>query len=102
MPPRANRHERNNFWGVLEDVHLDPVQVPMLEALRRIGEPLSAIGLVDVLDGHLTMWDAKYHLEALEKAGVVEPAPHDEAGKPASDFNLPYRLGTAAGANDRS
>jgi hypothetical protein len=70
----------------------DPIQVPMLEALRRIGAPLSAIELVNVLDGYLTMWEAKDHLEALQKDGVVEPASPDELNGPIGEFDLPYRL----------
>jgi len=99
MPSRANRRESDDLWDALEEVDLDPVQVAMLEALRWIGVPLSAIGLVDVLDGYLTMWEAQYHLEVLQKAGVVELVSADELGEPSSDFDLPHRLSIAAGAN---
>jgi hypothetical protein len=72
----------------------------MLEALRWVGVPLSAIEVVNVLDGYLTMWEAKYHFEILQKTGVVEPISDDESGGPVSDFDLPYRLSTAVGGND--
>jgi hypothetical protein len=92
MPAKGDRQSgEDELWDSLEDP-LDPIQVPILEALRRIGAPLSAIELVNVLDGYLTMWDAKDHLEALQKDGVVEPAPPDESSGPIGEFDLPYRL----------
>ncbi len=84
--------EDEDFWDALED-RLDPIQVPMLEALRRIGEPLSAICIVDVLDGYLSMWEAADHLEALQELDIVEPASGDKSRR---DFNAPYRLRTGA------
>jgi hypothetical protein len=98
VTPRDDRHE-SDFWDALEDVNLDPVQVPMLEALRRIGAPLSAFELVNVLDGYLTMWEAKYHLEVLWKAGVVGTSA-DEWSESMSDFDLPYHLNSAVSGND--
>jgi hypothetical protein len=91
--------EADDFWDAVGD-HLDPIQVPMLEALWRIGEPLSAVGMVDVLDGHLSMWEAADHLEVMRALGTVEPTSADQPGKEASDFEAPYRLKTAAGGND--
>ena len=63
----------------------------MLEALWRIGEPLSAIRMVDVLDGYLSMWEAVDHLEALQELDIVEPASGDRS---SGDFDVPYRLKT--------
>jgi hypothetical protein len=99
-PRGSRRKSKDGFWGSLGDSALDPVQVPMLEALRWIDEPLSAIGLVDVLDGYLTMWEAKYHLEGLETASMVKPTSADGSSEPVSDFDLPYRLSTAVSDND--
>lgn len=92
--------EGDDFWDALGDHALDPIRVPILEALWRIGEPLSAIGLVDVLDGFLTTWEANHHLQVLETLGVVEPTSADQPGKQASAFDVPYRLKTAASGND--
>lgn len=64
----------------------------MLEALWWIGEPLSAIELVDVLDGYLTMWEAKDHLEVLKGLEVVEPTSASQSDKQASDFRVPYSI----------
>jgi hypothetical protein len=91
--------EGDDFWDALGDHALDPIQVPMLEALRRIGQPLSAIRMVDVLDGDLSMWEAADHLEALRTLGIVEPTSDDQPGREASDFDVPYRLKTAASGN---
>lgn len=90
----------DDSWDALEDRALDPIQVPMLEALRRIGEPLSAIDMVDVLDGYLSMWETADRLEDLLALGIVEPTSTDQPGKHASDFYVPYRLKTAASGND--
>ncbi|HEX6687233.1 MAG TPA: hypothetical protein VF085_01045 [Solirubrobacterales bacterium] len=38
------------FWAALPEKTLHPLRVPILEAFRWIGEPLSAVGIVDVLD----------------------------------------------------
>ncbi len=82
------------FWSTVPEKALHPVRVPMLEALWRIGESLSAIELVDVLDGLLSMWEAAHHLRVLETLDVVEPDPAD-TGRGISRYGLfgvPHRL----------
>ncbi len=83
--------EGDDFWDALGDHDLDPIQVPMLEALRRIDEPLSAIRMVDVLDGYLSMWEAADHLESLWTLAVVEPTSTEPPGKQNGGFDVPYR-----------
>ncbi|HET7054039.1 MAG TPA: hypothetical protein VFI09_09020 [Solirubrobacterales bacterium] len=87
------------FWASVPKKADHPSRVPILEVFRWIGEPLSAIGLVDVLDGrHITMWEAVHHLRVLEAFDVVEPVPA-EAGQATSRreaFDVPYRLKAAA------
>lgn len=80
------------FWSGLPDKALHPHRVPMLEALRWIGEPLSAIALVDVLDGHLTMWETGHHLGVLDSLGVAEPVDADGRRSRSDVFHVPYRL----------
>jgi hypothetical protein len=82
------------FWLSLPEKALHPVRVPIVDALWWIGEPLSAVLLVDVLDGILTMWETAHHLRVLEALDVVEPAPGDTGdGTSKRDlFDLPYRL----------
>jgi hypothetical protein len=81
-------------WSTLTEEALHPVRVPVIEALWRIGEPLSAIALVDVFDGFLSMWEAAYHLRVLGELHVAEPSPVDiDGGVSREDlFNVPYRL----------
>lgn len=81
------------FWATVPEKALHPVRMPMLEALWRIGESLSAIELVDVLDGFLSMWEAAHHLRVLEALNVLEPDPTDPGrGAPRHDlFDVPYR-----------
>lgn len=83
-----------DFWSSVPEKALHPVRVPVVEALRWVGEPLSAIALVDVLDGSLTMWEAAHHLRVLDELGVVEPSPLDTcSGVSREDlFDVPYRL----------
>jgi hypothetical protein len=82
------------FWATLPQKVPHPVRVPIIEALWWIGEPLSAIALVDVLDGFLSMWEAAYHLRVLDVLKVVEPSSVDtDSGASGEDrFDLPYRL----------
>jgi hypothetical protein len=83
-----------DFWSTLPAKVLHPVRVPMVEALRCIGEPLSAVELVDVLDGFLSMWEAMHHLVVLETLDVVERASADPGGRTPrhGPYGAPYRL----------
>lgn len=82
------------FWSTLPEKVLHPVRVPIIEALWWVGEPLSAIALVDVLDGFLSMWEAAHHLRVLEALDVTEPSSVDtDSGASGENrFDLPYRL----------
>ena len=85
--------EGEEFWSAVPEKAHHPVRVPMLEALRWIGEPLSAIGFVDVLDGLLSMWEVAHHLQVLETLEVVEPASVSSPDKrKESGFEVAYRL----------
>jgi len=80
-------------WAGLPGNVDHPYRVAIIEALLWIGEPLSAIGVVDVLDGYMSMWSAVAHLEALERLGVVERAPGTVVAQAGEDrFDIPYRL----------
>lgn len=83
-----------DFWSTLPEKVRHPVREPIIEALWRIGEPLSAIALVDVLDGFLSMWEAAHHLRVLDALDVAEPSPVDtDRGASRNDlFDVPYRL----------
>lgn len=82
-----------DFWSSVPAKAEHPRRIPMLEAFRCIAEPLSAVGLVDVLDGDITMWEAAHHLGSLEALGVVKPCPADKDPLARRDeFDLPYRL----------
>ncbi len=78
------------FWSTLPEKVQHPVRVPIVEALWRIGEPLSAIELVDLFDGHISMWEAAYHLGVLEELDVVEPL--DNGASRNDLLDLPHRL----------
>lgn len=78
------------FWSTLPEKVLHPVRVPIIEALWWIAEPLSAIALVDLFDGLLSMWEAAHHLRVLEELKVVEPL--DDGVSRSDLLDLPYRL----------
>lgn len=87
------------FWSSLPEKAEHPLRIPILEAFRWIAEPLSAIGLVDVLDGHITMWEAAHHLRILDALEVVEPFSAGQDPLARRDaLDLPYCLmGSNAG-----
>lgn len=80
------------FWLTLPERAFHPHRVPILEAFRWVAEPLSAIGLVDLLDGHITMWEAMHHLRALAELEVVKPEPVGEDWSSRNIFYDLYRL----------
>jgi hypothetical protein len=81
------------FWVALPEKAVHPLRDPILEAFRWVAEPLSAIDLVNVLDGYITMWEAAHHLEFLDALEVVEPYPAGRDPLARRDvFDLPYRL----------
>jgi hypothetical protein len=81
----------------IPDKAVHPRRVPMLEAFWWIGEPLSALDIVDVLEGGLSMWEAAHHLAALEALGVVESLPTERRSgqKRDDDLDVPFRLKVA-------
>lgn len=89
-----SEHAFEQFWAAMPKKAEHPSRVPMLEAFRWIGEPLSPVLLVDLFDGQdLTMWEAAYHLRALARLGVVRPYPAGRDPLARRDvFDLPYRL----------
>ena len=95
MPRRGTsmNTEHESAWADLPAKVAHPFRVAIIEALLWIAEPLSAIGVVDVLDGYMSMWSAAAHLEALERLGVVEPMPGERAVESGEDrIDLLYRL----------
>lgn len=82
------------FWGTSPSKVLHPLRVPILEPFRWIGEPLSAIMLVDVLDGGVTMWQAGAHLDALVRLGVLRRGGRDPHTRQRRNdgFAVLYRL----------
>ncbi len=87
------------FWSSMPEKAEHPLRIPILEAFRWIAEPLSAIDLVDVLDGHITMWETAHHLRVLDAFDVAEPFPAGRDPLARRDaLDLSYRLtGSKAG-----
>jgi hypothetical protein len=91
--------EHEQFWAALPPkVGGHPLRELVVEALWWTGEALTARTAVDVLDGHVTMWEADHHLRALEQLGVAEAGSPEEL--PQVDlFDVPYRLVGEEGNN---
>ncbi len=89
--------ENETFWAALPPKAGEhPLRELVVEALWRTGEELSARVVVDVLDGHVTMWEANHHLRALERLGVAEAGSPEDLPQ-ADGFDVPYRLVTEEG-----
>jgi hypothetical protein len=84
----------SKFWSIVPEKANHPVRVLILETLWRVGQPLSAIDLVDVLDGEVSMWDAAHHLNVLEGLGVVAASKIEASNRElrSDDFDMPYEL----------
>lgn len=83
----------DNLWADLPENVDHPYRVAIIEAFRWIGEPLSAVQVVDVVDGCMSMWNAVAHMEALERLGVVEAALGERGTTGHGEsFDMSYRL----------
>jgi DNA-binding transcriptional ArsR family regulator len=59
-------------WGALVSRLVYPTKVWIIEALRWIGEPLSASELEKIFGGSLSVSAISYHVTTLAKLGVLE------------------------------
>ena len=84
----------DEFWALIPERAFHPHRVPILEAFRCIGEPLSPVMVVDVLEGEVTMWEAVAHLDALVRLGVVRRGRRDPQAPSLREgrFDLFYSL----------
>lgn len=85
------------LWPALPDEAQHGIPALLVEALWRIGEPLSARTMVDVFDGEVSMWEADSHLRRLEAVDVVELSRDSRASGASVEvrLELPYRLSGA-------
>ncbi len=86
--------DHDEFLAALPARARHPHRVSTIEALWWVAEPLTAIVLVDVLDGQVSIWAAAHHLRLLRSLDLVEAVPIGP-GQPAPKrppFDVPYRL----------
>lgn len=88
----AMSNDCEEFWSTLPERILQSIRVPIVEALWWIGEPLSAVELVDVLDGFVSMWEAAYHLRVLDSLDVVERSSAENGASREDHLDASYRL----------
>ena len=90
------------FWANIPEEAWHPHRETILEAMLWIGEPLSAIQVVDTLDGDLSMWEVARHMSVLQALGVVEPVERtdEEIASREDGFDQPYRLKGADADDD--
>lgn len=61
----------NGWWGELAARVLHPVQVEIIEALRWIDQPLTAIDLLHVLDNKRVGLRIEHHLKRLRRIDAL-------------------------------
>jgi hypothetical protein len=89
MPDDAGQAEDDFCWAALVARILHPVQVQIIEALRWIGEPLSAGDLAGLFDNEPSWATLGHHLRRLFKLEAVEYA---EAPSPQNVTDIAFRL----------
>lgn len=60
------------FWEEAVIRLLHPTQLLILEALARLGEPVSATVMERISDGQIPLVNWAYHLSRLEELGILE------------------------------
>jgi len=91
----------DDVWAGLPPKAEDLYCVAIIEALLWIGEPLSALDIVDALDGYMSMWEAASSLELLERLGVVKAAAGlRKPGKHEVRLETAFRLAGREGSED--
>ncbi len=93
-----DEHLDDFWWAVMVSRTFHPAQVQIIEALRRIDQPLSAAELVQVLDEEPTWPTVTYHLRRLARLDVIAPA---ENVTVRTALDMPYRLVQRPGGDDR-
>ena len=69
----TSHHSQSRLdWSALTAHAISPTKLVVLEAIARIGQPVSAIQLEQVLDEAVTGSAISYHLKTLCKQGVLE------------------------------
>jgi hypothetical protein len=83
-------------WGELAARVLHPVQVEIIEALRWIDRPLTAIDLLNVLDGKRLGLRIEHHLKRLTRLDALVSADEGKLRTPMRQ--RAYRLAKRPGA----
>lgn len=59
-------------WDALLGQLVHPTQVAVIEALRWVGQPLSATELTEIFDDRLGLSAISYHVRRLKDLGILE------------------------------
>jgi hypothetical protein len=58
-------------WSALVAQVIHPTKIQIIEAMRWIDEPMSAIKLETIFDKTISLSNISYHVESLKKLGVL-------------------------------
>jgi hypothetical protein len=70
--PSHSNDETVVDWSAFVAGVIHPLKVQVIEAMRWIGMPISAVKLEQVFDGAICLSNISYHMESLKKLGMVE------------------------------
>jgi DNA-binding transcriptional ArsR family regulator len=73
-------------WDELVPLLVHPLRVAIVEALRHIGEPLSAADLQQVVEDESSLSVISYHLTTLAQVGAVVVAGPPQTGAATERF----------------
>lgn len=68
----SDQETYERFWGKAGVLLLHPTQILILEALARLGFPVSATAMERLSDGQIPLANYAYHLSRLAELGLVE------------------------------
>jgi hypothetical protein len=86
----VSRANANGFWEALAVRLLHPIQLQIIEAMRWIGQPLSASELVQIFSGEYSLATVAYHVRRLVALGALKLALQRPVRGTVEKF---YRLG---------
>jgi len=83
------KDEEGEFWARLSGRLLHPVQMQIIEALRLIDLPMSAVDVTKIVEDKPDLSSVAYHFRRLARLGAIIPT---ETEQIRGALRRPYRL----------